>query len=82
MHFLHRQLTLIFGAIVFAAAFVAYASTVPPVQVPGDPSEYTFIPWVFGIAHPPGYAFYTLLAGLWQRVMPIGSVMPPCWSTR
>ncbi len=42
--------------------------------MPGDPSEYTFIPWVFGIAHPPGYAFYTLLAGLWQRLVAIGSV--------
>ncbi len=74
MRFLQRHLTLLFGSIVFVAALAAYVATVPPAQVPGDPSEYTFIPWVFGIAHPPGYAFYTLLAGLWQRLVAIGSV--------
>ncbi len=74
MRFLQRHLILLLGAIVFVAAFLSYAATVPPVQVPGDPSEYTFIPWIFGLAHPPGYAFYTLLAGLWQRLVPIGSV--------
>ncbi|MBI5566414.1 MAG: DUF2723 domain-containing protein, partial [Chloroflexi bacterium] len=74
MRFLQRHLTLLFGLIVFAAAFSFYAASLPPAQVSGDPSEYTFIPWVFGLAHPPGYAFYTLLAGTWQRLVPIGSV--------
>src|SRR5512136_2402847 len=72
--FLDRHLTGLWGLSIFAVAFVSYASTVPPVQVFGDPSEYTFIPWILGIAHPPGYAFYTLLAALWQRLVPIGSV--------
>ena len=72
--FLQRYITAGLGLLVFALAFFTYVSTVPPAQVPGDPSEYTFIPWIFGLAHPPGYAFYTLLAGLWQRLVPIGSV--------
>src|SRR5512139_835139 len=71
---LARHLTSLLGTALFFVAFFTYASTVPPVQVFGDPSEYTFIPWVLGIAHPPGYAFYTLLAALWQRLIPIGSV--------
>ena len=71
---LNRHLTALLGAGLFVSVWLIYASTVPPVQVPGDPSEYTFIPWVFGIAHPPGYAFYTLLAGVWQRLMVIGTV--------
>jgi hypothetical protein len=62
------------GLSLFAVTWLIYASTVPPVQVFGDPSEYTFIPWILGIAHPPGYGFYTLLAALWQRLVPIGSV--------
>jgi len=74
MRFFQRHLTVFFGAIVFVVAFGFYGASIAPVQVPGDPSEYTFIPWMFGIAHPPGYAFYTLLAGLWQRLVPIGSV--------
>jgi hypothetical protein len=27
-----------------------------------------------GIAHPPGYAFYTLLAKLWQLLVPLGTI--------
>src|SRR5512139_4024517 len=71
---LARHLTSLLGTALFFIAFFTYASTVPPVQVFGDPSEYTFIPWILGIAHPPGYASYTLLAALWQRLVPIGSV--------
>ena len=58
----------------FIGAWLLYALTAAPGTVFGDPSEYQFIPAVWGIAHPPGYAFYTLLAGLWQRVVAIGSV--------
>jgi hypothetical protein len=72
--FLDRHLTALLGLLLFVVAFLAYASTVPPMQVFGDPSEYTFIPWILGIAHPPGYGFYTLLAAIWQRFVPIGSV--------
>jgi hypothetical protein len=74
LYFLDRQLTPLLGLSLFGVTFLTYASTVPPAQVFGDPSEYTFIPWMLGIAHPPGYAFYTLLAALWQRLVPIGSV--------
>jgi hypothetical protein len=73
-HFSDRHLTTLLGALLFVVAFLVYASTVPPVQVFGDPSEYTFIPWMLGIAHPPGYGLYTLLASLWQHLLPIGSV--------
>jgi hypothetical protein len=74
LHFLDRHLTALLGIGLFVTVWLVYASTVPPVQVFGDPSEYTFIPWILGIAHPPGYGFYTLLAALWQRLIPIGSV--------
>jgi hypothetical protein len=81
MNYLHRfnifankHLTAFLGLIIFFVAFSSYAATVPPAQVPGDPSEYTFIPWILGIAHPPGYGFYTLLAAVWQHLLPIGSV--------
>jgi hypothetical protein len=74
LHFLDRHLTALLGVALFVVAWLTYASTVPPVQVFGDPGEYTFIPWILGIAHPPGYGFYTLLASLWQHVIPIGTV--------
>ncbi len=58
----------------FAAAFSLYVATLAPATLFGDPSEYQFVPAVAGIAHPPGYAFYTLVAWLWQRVLPLGTV--------
>ena len=60
--------------LVFIAAFVLYAATAAPGTLFGDPSEYQFIPAILGIAHPPGYAFYTLLAKLWQMLVPLGTV--------
>ena len=59
---------------VFAAAFGLYTATAAPATLFGDPSEYQFIPAILGIAHPPGYAFYTLLAKLWQTVVPVGTI--------
>src|SRR4030067_1052077 len=75
VHIPTRHASFLGGAFVFLAAFAAYVSTLTPTPVPGDPSEYTFIPWILGIAHPPGYAFYTLLAALTQRLVPIGDVV-------
>lgn len=69
-----RRIALLLQAGSFVLAWVLYASTVAPGTLYGDPSEYQFIPAIFGIAHPPGYAFYTLIAGLWQRLVPLGSV--------
>ena len=60
--------------LVFMAAFGLYGATAAPGTLFGDPSEYQFIPAILGIAHPPGYAFYTLLAKLWQTVVPVGTV--------
>lgn len=60
--------------LVFLGSVALYTATLAPGTLFGDPSEYQFIPAIWGIAHPPGYAFYTLLAGTWQRVVAIGSV--------
>lgn len=59
--------------IVFGAAWLLYGLTAAPGTLFGDPSEYQFIPAIWGIAHPPGYAVYILLAGLWQRLFALGS---------
>jgi hypothetical protein len=61
-------------ALLFLTAFALYAATAARGTLFGDPSEYQFIPAILGIAHPPGYAFYTLLAKLWQLVVPLGTV--------
>jgi len=61
-------------AFLFAAVAALYAGTCAPGTLFGDPSEYQFIPAILGIAHPPGYAFYTLLARVWQILVPLGSI--------
>ena len=60
--------------LLFAAIFALYATTAARATLFGDPSEYQFIPAIAGIAHPPGYAFYTLLAIVWQALLPAGSI--------
>ena len=53
---------------------VAYGLTLARTVVYGDPTEYTFVANILGIAHPPGYAFYTLLGKLFQTLVPIGTI--------
>ena len=52
----------------------AYVLTLARSVVYGDPTEYTFVANILGIAHPPGYAFYTLLGKLAQTLNPFGGV--------
>lgn len=60
--------------LLFLTVFSLYAATAAPATLFGDPSEYQFVSAILGIAHPPGYAFYTLLAKLWQTLVPVGTV--------
>ena len=53
---------------------VLYLATLAQTLVLGDPSEYTFVANVLGIAHPPGYAFITLLGKLVQTIIPFGAI--------
>jgi hypothetical protein len=53
---------------------VLYVATLAPGLVFGDPTEYTLIPHLGGILHPPGYAFMTVLMAAWQTLVPIGSL--------
>ena len=52
----------------------AYVLTSARAVVYGDPTEYTFVANILGIAHPPGYAFYTLLGKLFQTLLPVGDI--------
>jgi hypothetical protein len=54
---------------------ILYLSTMSRSLVLGDPTEYTFIANILGIAHPPGYAFITLVGHLFQKLIPIGDTI-------
>lgn len=53
---------------------ILYSATLARSTVLGDPSEFTFVANILGIAHPPGYAFITLLGYLFQRLIPFGEI--------
>lgn len=53
---------------------LAYVLTLAKTVVYGDPTEYTFVANILGIAHPPGYAFFTLLGKLFQTLIPFGEI--------
>jgi len=54
--------------------FTLYLLTLASAPVFGDPSEYTVVANQLGFAHPPGYAFITLLGKLAQTLIPFGAV--------
>lgn len=56
------------------SVFFSYLFTLAQTPVFGDPTEYTFVSHILGIAHPPGYAFITLLGKLIQSIIPFGTV--------
>jgi hypothetical protein len=69
-----RHLTAAVGTGLFIGSLALYLSTMAPSVIMGDPGEYQFVPYVLGIAHPPGYGFYTLLGKLFATLVPLGKV--------
>ncbi|MBX3052578.1 MAG: DUF2723 domain-containing protein [Caldilineaceae bacterium] len=64
------------GWLVGLAALLLYALTAAPgiVELFDDSLEFQLVAPTFAIAHPTGYPLYTLLGGLWSRVVfPFGN---------
>ncbi|HEY7914640.1 MAG TPA: DUF2723 domain-containing protein [Blastocatellia bacterium] len=64
---------LVIAAAVLAVAFGLYISTLAPAVGPVDSGELTLAAYSFGVAHPPGFPLYTLLAHL-ATLLPFGSI--------
>jgi hypothetical protein len=71
--FFNRRLVGIVATALFVGSLLLYASTMAPSVVPGDSAEFQFVPYILGIAHPPGYALYILLGKLFTS-LPLGSI--------
>ncbi len=67
-----RQLAIL----LFALALAGYLRGVAPDILPGDPGEFQFAAWRFGLAHPTGYPLYLTLGGLWQHLWSLIGVNP------
>ncbi|KAM9068405.1 protein O-mannosyl-transferase TMEM260 isoform 2-T2 [Sarcophilus harrisii] len=59
---------------VFTAVSVVFILTLPPSLPGGDSGELITAAYELGVAHPPGYPLFTLLAKLAIGVFPFGSI--------
>ncbi|MCO5193480.1 MAG: DUF2723 domain-containing protein [Anaerolineae bacterium] len=67
-----QRLRLIGAVLILLIVPLLYLGSMATGLVVGDPTEYTFVANVLGIAHPPGYAFLTLLGHVYQKLIPFG----------
>ena len=61
-------------AVLLSLVFVLYLATLARHILFGDPTEFTFVANVLGIAHPPGYVFTTIMGKLFQTLIPFGTI--------
>jgi hypothetical protein len=64
---------LFWDALLFAGALALYLSTLAPDLLPADSGEFQIVGPLLGVAHPPGYALFTLLAKAFSLI-PIGTM--------
>ena len=57
--------------IIASLALIIYIQTLSPTVLPADAGEFQLVSYVLGIAHPPGYPLYTMLAHLFTW-LPVG----------
>ena len=69
---LDRRLAIV----IFALFLGLYSRTLAPGLLFGDPGEFQFAAWRFGLAHPTGYPLYLLLGGSWQHLAALFGVDP------
>jgi hypothetical protein len=67
-----RHLALVAALLVAAAFFLLYGVTLAPDILPADNGEFQLVAANLGVAHPPGFSLYTMLAHLITR-LPAGS---------
>jgi len=57
--------------VIVSLALIIYIQTLSPTVLPADAGEFQLVSYVLGIAHPPGYPLYTMLAHLFTW-LPVG----------
>ena len=67
-----RWLTWAVGLALFVGALAVYGATLAPDVLPADSGELQVVAAQLGVAHPPGFPLYVLLAHLFTR-LPVGS---------
>ena len=68
-----RDYASLSDALLFLISLALYIHTLAPTILPADSGEFQLVSYVLGIAHPPGYPLYTMLAKL-ATLVPFGDV--------
>jgi 4-amino-4-deoxy-L-arabinose transferase-like glycosyltransferase len=71
---LTRRADRLAGAAVFGLALLLYAALMPLGLAQWDTGEMQTVPYILGIAHPPGFPLYVLLGWAWSHAVPFGEV--------
>lgn len=69
-----RSLVFVLPYLLLLLIPALYLATMAQSLILGDPTEYTLVAHVLGIAHPPGYAFMTLAGKVFQTLIPFGEI--------
>lgn len=62
--------------LLFALSLALYVRGGARDVLPGDPGEFQFAAWNFGVAHATGYPLYLMLGGVWQHLLGLLGVNP------
>jgi hypothetical protein len=66
---------LLWALVAGLAALILYIATLQPdLGGPEDTPKFQFLGYVFGTAHPPGYPLYSMLSGVFVRMVPIATI--------
>jgi tetratricopeptide (TPR) repeat protein len=68
-----KKMRLLFAASVFVIAFLLYAYTLAPTATLVDSGELILAARTLGVAHPPGFPLYVLLAHV-ATLLPLGNI--------
>jgi tetratricopeptide (TPR) repeat protein len=71
--FFSRRDKLAFG-LAAGMSFAAYLYTLAPSVTLEDSGEFVAAAYSLGVPHPPGYPIWTILAWLWQKLIPFGNI--------
>ncbi|NDJ51486.1 MAG: DUF2723 domain-containing protein [Chloroflexi bacterium] len=69
-HYEMASLGLLLDGVLALAVGSLYLSTTLPGLLPADAGEFQLVAATWGVAHPPGYPLYTMLAGLFAHALP------------
>lgn len=71
-----RKTDRMFALLLFALSLALYLRGGARDVLPGDPGEFQFAAWNFGVAHATGYPLYLIAGGIWQHLLALLGVSP------